>query len=283
MSLDFILSRQNPDGGWPYIRGKSWTEPTVYAVMALESAGEREPARRGMQWILSRQRSDGGWAPQTEVDQSTWVTALVALLPEELLGADAYRRAIAWLMSTSGEESKTIHRLRSWLLGFPAGNRESQAWPWMPGTAAWVGPTCVSILALEKAQKRMPSVGILRRVKEGREFLLSRMCREGGWNHGSSYVLGVDALPYPETTGIALAAMRGMQCDKVEQSLRIADGFLKDCRSADALKWLRLGLLAHDRLPAGYTQPEIARRTLIESAVALLVAQAEKGNSVFWG
>ena len=105
MSIDFILSKQNPDGGWPYMRGKSWTEPSVYAVMALRSTGEREAAHRGMQWILSVQRSDGGWPPQAEVDQSTWVTALVALLPPELLGAGVYQRTIGWLVGISITES----------------------------------------------------------------------------------------------------------------------------------------------------------------------------------
>jgi hypothetical protein len=218
------------------------------------------------------------------VDQSTWVTALVGLLPAELLGAAVYERTIGWLVSISGEESSRVHRLRSWLLGNRLQKRESEAWPWMPGTAAWVGPTCVSILALEKARRRIASPEIPRRVQEGREFLLSRMCREGGWNHGSSYVLGVDASPYPETTGIALAAMRGVQSEKVEQSIRTAGAFLKDCRSADALNWLRLGLLAHNRLPAGYTPPaEITRRTLLEASLDLLIAQVQKGQALFWG
>ena len=154
----------------------------------------------------------------------------------------------------------------------------------MPGTAAWVGPTCFAVLALEKAQRRIRSATIQRRLEEGKEFLLSRTCREGGWNHGSSYVLGVDATPYPETTGLALAALRGMRCEKVERSLRTADGFLKDCRSADALNWLRLGLLAHGRLPSGYTRPAtIKHRTLNEASVDMLVTQSEKGQALFWG
>src|SRR5947209_17373957 len=81
MSIETLISKQNPDGGWPYLRGRSWTEPTVYAVLALLAAGETEAARRGLRWITSLERPDGGWAPQAGIDESTWVTALVALLP----------------------------------------------------------------------------------------------------------------------------------------------------------------------------------------------------------
>jgi hypothetical protein len=176
-----------------------------------------------------------------------------------------------------------VHRLRAWLLGKQF-ETQPKAWPWMPGAAAWVGPTSVAILALDKAQGRMSSPAMQMRVREGKEFLLSRMCREGGWNHGSSYTLGVDAAAYPETTGIALAALRGIKNDHVERSLRAAGEFLRECRSADALNWLRLGMLAHNRMPAGYAPPaDIARRTLIEHSLDLLVAQVQKGRPVFWG
>src|ERR1041385_2570989 len=107
MSIGFILSKQNLDGGWSYVRGKSWTEPTVYSVMALLAAGEQPAAARAMQWLAATQRADGGWSPQPGVDESTWVTALVALLPPENLGAAAHARAIHWLTGVSGRETST--------------------------------------------------------------------------------------------------------------------------------------------------------------------------------
>src|ERR1035437_7513473 len=119
MSIDLILSKQNRDGGWPYVRGASWTEPTVYAILALLAAGEMAGARRGLEWLRGKQLSDGGWPPQTGFDESTWVTALVALIPPEQLGERAHTRAIEWLTETAGQESSRTYRLRMWLLGMP--------------------------------------------------------------------------------------------------------------------------------------------------------------------
>src|SRR5437868_6780621 len=102
MSVEYLLSKQNRDGGWPYARGVSWTEPTAYAVLALLDAGEREGAMRGLRWLRTTQRSDGGWGPQAGVDQSTWVTALAALIPPEHLGEPAHSNAVRWVGVQTG-------------------------------------------------------------------------------------------------------------------------------------------------------------------------------------
>src|SRR5579864_8985336 len=73
-----LLQAQNPDGGWPYQGGSSWTEPTALSLLAL---GARPECTHGYAWLAARQRPDGGWSPQPPVDQTTWVTSLVALLP----------------------------------------------------------------------------------------------------------------------------------------------------------------------------------------------------------
>src|SRR6266700_582146 len=134
MSVDLVISKQNRNGGWPYVRGISWTEPTVYAVLALLMAGEMEPARRGLNWLRARQLPDGGFPPQAGVDESTWVTSLAALIPEEHIGSEVHARAIAWVMACQGQESSTMYRFREWLLGNPR-SPETQfpGWPWVPG------------------------------------------------------------------------------------------------------------------------------------------------------
>ena len=258
----------------------------MYAILALLEAGETAGARRGLQWLRAKQLPDGGWPPQTGFDESTWVTALVALLPPEQLGEAAHTRAIAWLTNTSGQESSGIYRLRMWLLGVPQlPEQEFPGWPWIPGAAAWVGPTSIAMLALEQEQARRPSAAIRTRLEEGRRFLLRRMCQGGGWNHGSVRALGYESTPYPETTGMALAALRGVRSDAMRSALDVAERFLGECRSADALNWLRIGLMAHGRLPGGYNPPvALTCRTLPETSLDWLLARKQQhGRGLFLG
>jgi len=280
MSLEFLLSKQNRDGGWPYIRGVSWTEPTAYAVLALLVASPGEPARRGLRWLASVQRSDGGWPTQSAIPESTWVTALVSLLPPETIGRKNHARAIQWLTSVQGEESTSLYRLREWLLGNPRPPElEFAGWPWVRGTAAWVGPTALATLALQKECSGRADERMQQRIQSGRQFLLRHMCHEGGWNHGSVRALGYESRPYPEITGLALAAFRGVRLPEIERSLALARSFFQECRSMDAFNWLRIGLISHGPLPDGRctAQP----RTVIETALDVVARAALEGKNVF--
>lgn len=274
MSLSRLAEKQNPDGGWPYRQGPSWTEPTTYAVLSMLAVGESERAANGIRWLLKMRRADGGWPVCAGVDESSWTTALAAMLPPEALGVEAHRGAIQWLLGETGEESTWAYRLREFLSGRkPPPDQSAPGWPWLPGAAAWVGPTSLALLALERESRRnQGGARLQKRLEEGRHFLLNRTCRTGGWNHGSVNALGYPADAYPETTGMALAALRGCRAGQVDRSLALARGFLENCRSADAFNWLRLGLGAHGALPAGYAAPrEIQFRTVPEMAVDALI------------
>jgi|SRR6185437_716175 len=278
-----LVDKQNSDGGWPYVRGGSWVEPTVYAVLALLSEGETQAAGRGLRWIRSVRRSDGGWAPRAGVDQSTWVTALVALLPPEYLGERYHQSAIEWLLDMRGRESTRLYRVREWLLGNPdLPDRDFPGWPWFPGTAAWVSPTALAVIALQKQQALHPSKEIAERVGKGQTFLLRHTCKGGGWNHGSANALGYASHAYPETTGMALAALRGATSPKLDESLAVAREFLGQCRSADALNWLSLGLRAHGQLPSSFSPPgEISCRTISETSMQVVLAAGGSGRQYF--
>ena len=90
-------------------------------------------------------------------------------------------------------------------------------------------------------------------MNSGREFLFGRMCADGGWNHGSNQALGRDGDSYPETTGIALTALRGslqlrtIDRERIERAKAAARRHLATCRTAEGIAWLRMGLAAHGR------------------------------------
>ena len=54
MSIQLVVSRQNRDGGWPYVRGSSRTEPTVYAILALWPPARRRRRGAGIAWLRAR-------------------------------------------------------------------------------------------------------------------------------------------------------------------------------------------------------------------------------------
>ena len=276
-----LLAAQNPDGGWGYRGGSSWTEPAAYALLALDAQPDAAPAcERARRFLAGNQRPDGGFAPRPSVEESTWVTAL-AILAGGVTG-EAGRRAVSWLVSESGEESGFIYRLRAWM-----NNTRPQAmeeglpgWSWYPGTAAWVVPTSLTILALEKIVRRYPDPRIRRRIDQGRHFLLAHVCDDGGWNHGSTQALGFQAVSYPETTGIALLALHGTDPARISKSAAKAEEHFRNCRSLEGLSWLQLGLMAQNR-PAPAVPEDVPAHTLLDSALAILAGRAREGRNAF--
>jgi len=281
--LKAIGAAQNADGGWPYCKGGSWTEPTVYALLAHQAGGAQAPrADRALDWLLRVQQPDGGWAPRPSVQQSTWVTALVALLPARLIGPGRLARAVAWLLDQTGMEATPAFHVREFLRdGALPGNPELAGWPWFPGTAAWVTPTCLAILALDKCYWSCPSSALRERIEAARGFLLSRRCADGGWNHGSAMALGYHSDSYPETTGQALLALRGADPSLLRPSFALAGRFLSARPPAAAAAWLRLGLLAHQQLPAADSSACRTCRTLPDAALTFLADAAADGHRVF--
>jgi prenyltransferase/squalene oxidase-like repeat protein len=278
-----LLNRQNSDGGWGYHGGGSWTEPTCYALLAL-AAGDlagSQAARRGALWLARCQRPDGGLAPRESVAESTWLTALSLLLPAGLLaGGVDRRRAGSWVLHQTGRESGWAYRLRLWMLGStPQVSFAFDGWPWFTGTAAWIIPTAISILALEKLGREGGGSELSGRIAQGRAFLLARRCRDGGWNHGSTKALGYDSDSYPETTGIALLALHGSAAPELSQAVTRGEQHLARCQSSEAANWLTLGLLVHGRNAAA--PPLAAHGTTMEIALAALAESARGGRNFF--
>jgi hypothetical protein len=264
-------SRQNSDGGWAYARGGSWTEPTIFVLLAQSAGGaDSESFAAGLKFLSATQRRDGGWSPQPGVEESTWVTALAAFLPEQAIGKERLHRAAEWLLGQAGRESSWGYRLRQRM----AGNDEKYpyGWPWFPGAAAWVIPTSFGILAFERLlSTQAAGRGLRGRIKDATDFLFVRQCADGGWNHGSNRALGRDGDSYPETTGIALTALgHAPRCDAIERGKAAARRHLTECRTAEGIAWLRMGLAAHgEHVPSPF-QP--VSRTTLDDALTVLAS-----------
>jgi hypothetical protein len=244
-----LLASQNPDGGWPFLKGSSWTEPTALALLALRLHDHSPPARQAAaSWLERRQNTDGGWRPNDAVPASTWVTSLAILvLP------NVGKQAGVWL-------SKHIYS-------------KDGGCPWFPGTAGWVMPTATSILALS----RLDSASFASQIEKGRRFLLSRRCRDGGWNHGGSSFRSENANSYPETTGLALLALTGVPPGQLTPALRLGEDFLKNPGSTEGLSWLQMGLVAQGRKLED-SQPSFQPRTIRDISLRLLALAALDGK-----
>lgn len=264
-----LVRAQGSDGGWGYHPGSnSWTEPTALAVLALrETTGARDAVARGCEWLIRTQRSDGGWAPCAVVDESTWVTSFATLALAGRCTPVVLNCASAWLLNHSGRGSSALEKLRCWVTRDP-GDQTPSGWSWYPGTASWVIPTAASLLALKKMPIGSTSL-VKQRVADGQGFLLARECLGGGWNHGGTFVRSESAPPYPETTGLALLALRGADPARLEASIAQASQMLRSPQSAQGSAWLRMGLAAcgmNDGAPAvqtrGWTTVDIALQAI---------------------
>lgn len=283
METAALVGLQNQDGGWPYRAGSgSWTEPTVFALLAQSVAtGDSASVEHGFAWLRAASRQDGGWPPRPSVAQSTWVTALVALLSPDALGRSRHEGAINWLMNLTGQETTFAYKIRNELMGNVTGVAEARTgWPFFPGAAAWVSPTAFSILALEKARRHQTAAGIQERIQIGRQFLMDRICHDGGWNYGRSNVLGVDADSYPETTGQALLALNEVENPKLAKALTLAQEHARRCQSSEGLSWLQLGLQSHGITAEGPGHP-LPCRTVVDSALVILAGAALEGRNAF--
>lgn len=211
LRLETLRSTQNADGGWGYRPGKqSWLEPTVYAGLALHM----EPAAdRAWDLLRSWQGGDGAWRPAETVQGPGWGTALALILAKARgeTGPE-YRRGVAALARAEGAESGWLQRLAA-RVGIFNLSRDPfiTGWPWTPGTASWVEPTALALIALKQAAPVAGDAAVAERIRLGEEQLLSVRTGDGGWNYGSPESAGVKLAAFPETTALALAGLQGRE------------------------------------------------------------------------
>jgi hypothetical protein len=256
------------------------------AMLALSGAGQSpEFFRPSLTWLGERQSPEGGLSPSATVNDVTWVGTLCSFLPESLWGGEARGASLRWLLQQMPEDQSFLFRLRMWMLGAKKPDVSGGAgWSWYPGTAAWLTPTAYAVLALRKLSVTDRSEAFERRLLQGQQYLISRQCADGGWNHGSSRSLGYDGDSYPETTGLALMALRGagIEPKALQSALRRAEAHASTCRSAQGLSLLQMGLAAHGRLAQPLVGKQTRCRSTMDHAHVALAAQTLAGRSVFW-
>jgi hypothetical protein len=272
-----LIAGQNADGGWgASAGGRSWTEPTAWALVALQGRAP-EAVGRGVSWLRKAQLADGSWPASPGAGGGTWVGAVAALLPAEVLGAEAHARALERVAAGASGVPGRVERVRQWMLGVkPAEGPPTQAWPWVPGTAPWLTPTVFSLLALGKDAGARGRYATL--LENGRNYLFERQCADGGWNHGSSRVLGYDGASYPETTGLALLALRGVKGAAMQKGLAAAERHARKCQTVEGAYWLRLALWSHGR--EAVFEPPRKESDYREMALGVIVERCMAGEGL---
>ncbi|MFL6351477.1 MAG: prenyltransferase/squalene oxidase repeat-containing protein [Bryobacteraceae bacterium] len=275
-----LLEAQNADGGWGYQKGSSWTEPTALALLALEAHQCKGSAYdRACAWLRTKQRLDGGWAPNPSVDTSTWVTTLVLLaLPEMDFLAGKYQGAVNWTIQQIRPEPTALERLILRVRGLPHIEEISGGSPWFPATAAWIGPTVMSVIALSEAERRKRDEGLRTYINRAKQYIVSRRCQDGGWNHGGTSFRSQNAESYPEMTGMALLALQGMPASDLSASIERAEYLLSCPGSIEGLSWLQMGLMMQGRDHLDI-RTDLVCRTTRDTCLRLLALAAHSSNN----
>jgi hypothetical protein len=195
-----LFSARNADGGWPYYAGKaSRLEPTCAAFVALGTAVNEILA------VLDRwPRHEGLFVDGAgEVNVTFNGLAAIALAPardsaraHELRSALTREKAVKIVPSNVNRQNNAL-----------------QGWPWTTGTFSWVESTATCLLGLKRLAPLPRTANVTSRVAEAEKLLADRVCREGGWNHGNSNMLGKELPPYIPTTALALLALHDRSSD----------------------------------------------------------------------
>ncbi len=285
--VQWLLSSQNPDGGWPYVRGLSWVEPTGFSILALSL--EQDPKavsarHRAVAWLLAQQKPSGGWAPNPSVSECTAVTSIatMALLTDNKSRQVESRNvdnALRWAIEQVYPDDFSASLLFARVLHLPPPHAPGSV-PWYPGTAGWVTPTSLSVLLMMRAsqEKNRPELAGL--AHQSCRYLLSRRCDDHGWNHGGSKTRSEDAISYPETTGLALLALRAASISQPQESVSLARRFAGNPESVEGLSWIQLALESFGQSISD--PPRLPRqRTVRDSALRLITLNSRQGNNIF--
>jgi hypothetical protein len=271
---EFLRASQNPDGGWGYFPGKqSWLEPTAYAMLALHGISEADGAvDRAWKLVASWALPDGSVRPGAEVEDGTWVTALLVTLACVRGDYDQNTaRSVGWLLRVAGAEHNLLMRAFSYFNLLKTKLDVSHTgWPWRDGNASWIEPTALTLVALKKAATHFPSAELNHRLQEGEELMLARRCSDGGWNSGNPNVLNFELPSYPESTGLALMGLQGRSAGELAGPLAVARRLRAETKSRLAQAWLGIALRLHGESPTAADEESKPSGDIMLAALEML-------------
>jgi hypothetical protein len=225
-----LIAARNPDGGWPYYAGKtSRLEPTVWAMLALDAAGERV----SLDPLLAWPRRDSWFVDRSSDAVNVCFNALTAIglaaLAPDAPSGPALAAALVTARGVKLPQSPTNVQ-----------DNALQGWAWIDGTFSWVEPTAMAVIALTRHRALS---GAQARISEGQRLLLDRTCSVGGWNYGNANVLGRQLEPHTPQTALALMALRDRRdTDAAKRSQQYLTSHALDERSGLALALTRVAL-----------------------------------------
>lgn len=186
-----LVALRNPDGGWPYYRGRrSRLEPTCWAMLAT---GTRFDATPLAAWL-----GDDGLFSEPGAPHANYAfNGLAAMAIGATAAVHVRTRLVSRLAEVRGEA----------IVGATASRQDStlQGWSWMPGTFSWVEPTAWCTLALKRFGRTAASAD---RIAVGERLLRNRVCADGGWNYGNPEVLGQLLTAHVPPTATAVLALQ---------------------------------------------------------------------------
>jgi hypothetical protein len=277
-----LRALRRDSGSWGY--GKetaSAAEPTALAGLALHGT-EPKMAAAAAFWLLRQQERCGSVAAMAARPEAAWATAYACLL-WAAVDADRARRedAIAWLLSNEGA---TMPIARDGILGQDS---TLVGWPWIDGTASWVEPTALALLALGLGGKLGHP-----RASAGLALLRDRAIPGGGWNMGNPVVFGTPLRPLPAPTGLALLALAriGVATEPtVGPAVNYLRAILPRTRAPASLGWGLLGLRAWGAVPSeaetwlAESCAMTMRKPLAAVGLALLLLAADDAGTGLFG
>lgn len=233
---EYLLAGRNSDGGWGYVRGKgSRLEPTCCALLAL---GDHQMARAALRaWPVR----DGLLLERPGGDPNYGFHAL-ALLTLGAAGVEheaGNSTLLAALQRAAGIRvvPSSVNRQ----------NNQLQGWGWFPEEFSWAEPTAWGVLALKRARRLGWRIDAAR-LEESEAVLFDRVCSAGGWNYGSSNMLGRELIPYVPTTAVALLALQDRRNDDaVARSIDFLESHATWESSGYALGLAAIALRAYHR------------------------------------